>query len=148
MGSIPRQVILPNYSKIAPGLSRIYNTVSIAVKLFHLNNEFFLEIVLFNAVQITFLLAQWVESIPNEVKYHPLKGSTPGRTILWNYSKIASGLSRIYNTSFILPLILFPPIWNSTKVAQWLWPLPYFNSVMIRNLKSRKSYTLFSLYFS
>jgi hypothetical protein len=32
MGSIPGQVILPNYAKIASGLSRIYNTVSIQVK--------------------------------------------------------------------------------------------------------------------
>jgi hypothetical protein len=32
MGSIPGEVDLPNYSKIALRLSRIYNTVSIPVK--------------------------------------------------------------------------------------------------------------------
>ena len=34
-------------------------------------------------------------------------GSTPGKTILWKYSKIASGLSRIYNTVSI-PVKFFP----------------------------------------
>jgi hypothetical protein len=64
---------------------------------------------LFYFQTITDTVAQWVKSwCPTTKSYKScILGSTPGKTILLKYSKIASGLSRIYNTASI-PVKFFP----------------------------------------
>ena len=69
--------------------------------------SFILKLFLFTTDSITSKMAYLVDSTPDEVRFDPLMCSTPRKPILWDYSKIASGLSLIYNIVGI-PVKIFP----------------------------------------
>ena len=69
--------------------------------------SFILRLFLFTTDSITGKMAHLVESIPDEVRLDPLFCLTPGKTLLWDYTKIALGPFRIYNTVGI-PVKIFP----------------------------------------